>query len=107
MDKIAQLEDDLMDIEMLLQDSLNEATAKFTDEIKRLNSDLKAKTMDYIKEVMNEFDIYSTNLRNAALNEQEAFEKQIENMENISQDSEFNAKLEVVGEREPLIAWLE
>jgi|TARA_B110001450_G_C17283854_1_gene344607 hypothetical protein len=28
-------------------------------------------------------------------------------MENISQDSDFNAKLEVVGEREPLIAWME
>ena len=107
MDKIAQLEDDLMEIEMLLQEALNEATGKFVDEVKRLNSELRTKTMDYIKEVANELDIYSNNLRTAALNEQEAFEKQIENMENISQDSEFNAKLEVVGEREPLIAWLE
>ena len=63
--------------------------------------------MDFIKDVTNEVDIFSTNLRTAALNEQEAFEKQIENMENISQDSDFNAKLEVVGEREPLIAWME
>ena len=107
MDKIAQLEDDLMGIEFLLQDALNEATGKFVDEVKRLNSDLRTKTMDFIKEVANELDIFSNNLRTAALNEQEAFEKQIENMENISQDSDFNAKLEVVGEREPLIAWLE
>jgi len=64
--------------------------------------------MDFItKDVANEVDIFSNNLRTCALNEQEAFEKQIENMENISQDSDFNAKLEVVGEREPLIAWLE
>jgi hypothetical protein len=37
MDKIAQLEEDLMEIEFLLQDALNEATSKFVDEIKRLN----------------------------------------------------------------------
>ena len=108
MDKIATLEDDLMEIEMLLQEALNDATGKFVDEVKRLNAELRTKTMDFItKDVANEVDIYSNNLRTAALNEQEAFEKQIENMENISQDSEFNAKLEVVGEREPLIAWLE
>ena len=84
MDKIATLEDDLMEIEMLLQEALNDATGKFVDEVKRLNSELRTKTMDYIKEVANELDIYSNNLRTAALNEQEAFEKQIENAENIS-----------------------
>jgi|APSaa5957512535_1039671.scaffolds.fasta_scaffold167690_2 hypothetical protein len=31
MDKIAKLEDDLMEIEMLLQEALNEATGKFQD----------------------------------------------------------------------------
>jgi hypothetical protein len=31
--------------------------------------------MDFIKDVTNEVDIFSTNLRTAALNEQEAFEK--------------------------------
>ena len=51
MDKIAIVEDDLMEIEMLLQEALSEATGKFTDEIKRLNSELKTKTMDYIKDV--------------------------------------------------------
>jgi len=51
MDKIALVEDDLMEIEMLLQEALSEATGKFTDEIKRLNSELKTKTMDYIKDV--------------------------------------------------------
>jgi hypothetical protein len=51
MEKIAALEDDLMEIEMLLQEALNEATGKFVDEIKRLNGDLKTKTMDFIKDV--------------------------------------------------------
>ena len=96
-----------MEIEFLLQEALSDATGKFVDEVKRLNSELRTKTMDFIKEVTEENDIFSNNLRTCALNEQEAFEKQIENMENISQDSDFNAKLEVVGEREPLIAWLE
>ena len=40
-----------MEIEMLLQEALNEATGKFTDTIKGLNSELKTKTMDFIKEV--------------------------------------------------------
>ena len=69
MDKISELEDALMDIEMLLQEALNEATGKFQDEIKRLNSELKTKTMDFIKDVTNEFESFSVNLKNAALNE--------------------------------------
>ena len=84
MDKIAMLEDDLMEIEMLLQEALNEATGKFVDEVKRLNSDLRTKTMDYIKEVANELDVFSNSLRTCALNEQEAFEKLIENNDNVS-----------------------
>ena len=63
--------------------------------------------MDYIKEVTNEVETFSINLKNAALVEQEAFEKFIETMDQQSQDSDFNNKLEVVGEREPLVQWLE
>ena len=96
-----------MEIEMLLQEALNEATGKFVDEIKRLNSELRTKTMDFIKDVSNEFETFSLNLKTAALNEQEAFEKIVENMDQVSQDSDFNEKLEVVGEREPLVQWLE
>ena len=108
MDKIAELEDDLMNIEMLLQEALSEATGKFVDAIKGLNSELRTKTMDFVtKDVANEFETFSINLKNAALNEQEAFEKLVENMDQASQDSEFNNKLEVVGEREPLVQWLE
>jgi len=60
--------------------------------------------MDFItKDVTNEFETFSINLKTAALNEQEAFEKQIENMDAASQDTEFNTKLEIVGEREPLV----
>jgi len=108
MEKIAELEDDLMNIEMLLQEALSEATGKFVDAIKGLNSELRTKTMDFVtKDVANEFETFSINLKNAALNEQEAFEKLVENMDQASQDSEFNNKLEVVGEREPLVQWLE
>ena len=67
---------------------------------------MKTKTMDYIKEVTNEVETFSINLKNAALIEQEQFEKwfaEQENVDNESNDSEFNNKLEVVGEREPLI----
>jgi hypothetical protein len=63
--------------------------------------------MDFIKDVTSEFESFSVNLKNAALIEQEAFEKNFENMDASSNDSEFNNKLEVVGEREPLIQWLE
>lgn len=37
MEKIANLEDELMELEFLLQEALSEATGKFTDEVKRLN----------------------------------------------------------------------
>ena len=107
MDKINFLEDELMEIEMLLQEALSQATGVFTDEVKRLNSDLKTKTMDYIKEVGGEYENFSVNLKNGALIEQEQFEKLVENMENESQSSEFNTKLEVVGDRDILIQWLE
>jgi len=72
-----------------------------------LNSELKTKTMDFIKEVNSEYENYHNLLKNAAFIEQEAFEKFIENMDQVSQDSDFNNKLEVVGEKEPLIQWLE
>lgn len=48
---------------------------------------MKTKTMDFIKEVTNEVETFSINLKNSALAEQEAFEKLVENMENQSQDS--------------------
>ena len=59
MEKIAKLEDDLMEIEMLLQEALSEATGKFVDEVKRLNGDLKSKTMDFIKEIGQEYENFS------------------------------------------------
>ena len=107
MDKIANLEDDLMEIEFLLQEALSEATGKFTDEVKRLNSELRTKTMDYIKDVTSEYEVFSISLKTNALIEQEQFEKLVENMDGESQSSEFNVKLEVVGDRDQLIQWLE
>lgn len=71
MDKIANLEDDLMEIEFLLQEALSEATGKFTDEVKRLNSELRTKTMDYIKDVTSEYEVFSISLKTNALTEQE------------------------------------
>jgi len=71
MDKIANLEDDLMEIEFLLQEALSEATGKFTDEVKRLNSELRTKTMDYIKDVQSEYEVFSISLKTNALTEQE------------------------------------
>ena len=102
MEKIANLEDDLMEIEMLLQEALSDATGKFQDEIKRINGELKTKTMDYIKDIQNEYEVFSISLKTNALIEQEQFEKLVENMENESQSSEFNVKLEVVGDRDQL-----
>jgi hypothetical protein len=71
MDKIANLEDDLMEIEFLLQEALSEATGKFTDEVKRLNGELRTKTMDYIKDIQSEYEVFSISLKTNALIEQE------------------------------------
>ena len=107
MDKMANLEDNLMEIEFLLQEALSEATGKFTDEVKRLNGELRTKTMDYIKDVQSEYEVFSISLKTNALIEQEQFEKLVENMDGESQSSEFNVKLEVVGDRDQLVQWLE
>ena len=40
--------------------------------------------MDYIKEVVGEYENFSVNLKNGSLIEQEQFEKLVENMENES-----------------------
>lgn len=37
-----------MEIEMLLQDALGEATNKFKDKIKELNTEIQKKTVDFI-----------------------------------------------------------
>ena len=44
---VSVLEDDLMEIEMLLQDALIEATNKFKENIKDFNTDINNKTVNF------------------------------------------------------------
>jgi len=79
LDSCSELEDNLMEIEMLLQDALGESTGKFRDKVMALNSDMKGKTMDFIKFVMEETEIFHSTLKNASLIEQAAFETEVGN----------------------------
>ena len=103
------LEDNLMEIEMLLQDALGESTGKFRDKVMAINSQMKNKTMDYIKFVIEQSDIFHTSLKNYALIEQAAFEAEVADpdYQMPEDDPDFDLKLEVLGEKEPCIQMLD
>jgi len=110
MEAVAQLEDNLMDLEMHLQDALFESTNKFRDRVSSLNSAMKNKTMDFIKSVVEHSDQFHTTLKNLALIEQAAFEAECadENFEAPDEnDVEFNAKLIIFEDKEELVAMLD
>jgi hypothetical protein len=109
MDSVSELEDNLMEIEMLLQDALGDSTGKFRDRVTALNSVMKGNTMDYIKFVLEQADIFHTSLKNLGLLEQASFEAEITdaNFQMPEADEEFDAKLELIGEKEPCIQLLD
>ena len=108
---VTTLEDKLMEIEMHLQDALSESTDKFRDKVHSLNGDMKNKTMDFMKFVMEESENFHTTLKNFALVEQAAFETEISAEEfeipETGNDPEFDAKFEVLAEKEPCIGFLD
>ena len=110
MDAVAGLEDNLMEIEMLLQDALGEATGKFRDKVIALNSAMKSCNMDYIKFVLEQAETFHTSLKNHALLEQAQFEAEI-NEDNFEMpdenDKEFNARIEIMGSKEDCVTFLD
>jgi hypothetical protein len=106
---VSTLEDNLMEIEMLLQDALQESTGKFRDRVVGLIASMKNKTMDYIKFVIEQADTFHTSLKNYALIEQASFEAEISKDEFVMPDNdpEFDAKLEILGEKDPCIQMLD
>ena len=110
MDSVASLEDNLMDLEMHLQDALHESTNKFRDMVMEKNKAMKEKSIDYIKQVLEQADIFHTQLKNSALIEQAAFDLDL-NDENYQEpdkdDVEYYAKFDILVDKEELIAFLD
>ncbi len=65
--EIDQLEDNLMDVELKLQESLSGATADLQDRVKKVTDDMKAKTSSYILDVNGEMDQFAVLLKQYAL----------------------------------------
>ena len=75
----------------------------------QLNTSMRGKTMDYIKFVTEQAEVFHTSLKNYALVEQATFEAEISKDEFVmpENDPEFDAKLEILGEKDPCIQMLD
>ena len=62
-----------MEIEMLLQDALADATQKFKDKIKEFNNEIVKKTNDFTTFVNEQCSIFHEALKTVTLAEQIAF----------------------------------
>jgi len=63
-----------MGVEMKLKDVLEIATNEFKDKVKFIIESMRTKTLNYIKEVGNEVEIFYNQLRAYAIALQEQFE---------------------------------
>lgn len=86
--EVANLEDNLMDIEMMLQDALHASVQTFLEKIKALNGEMKQNTIKYIKFVADEAEKFNVNIKEVALKEQVEFENKVNNTDNGDFDPE-------------------
>ena len=78
LDLVNELEDNLMEIEMKLQEALSSAVNSFKEKITVINTEMKSRTITYIKFVGEESEQFNDRLRETALKEQEAFANRLE-----------------------------
>jgi len=78
LDLVNELEDNLMEIEMKLQEALSSAVNSFKEKIIVINTEMKSRTITYIKFVGEESEQFNDRLRETALKEQEAFANRLE-----------------------------
>ena len=98
-----------MEIEMLLQMALQEGVSVFQEKIKLINAGMKEKTIQFHKEVGEHAEAFHENLKTHANAEQLAFEERLAALgdNDPEDDDEFNAQLELLGEKEGLDGILE
>ena len=73
LDLVDELEDNLMEIEMKLQDALYNSVISFKEKIQAFNNDMKSKTINFIKFVVEESEGFSDRIRDAALKDHDDF----------------------------------
>ena len=99
-----------MEIEMLLQDALQDATLKFRDKIKDFNSEINKKTQDFIANVQEQCAIFHESIKTQAIQEQIQFTALFE-AEDVDapdqEDEEFNMKLDLFGDKDVLVGSLD
>ena len=71
--EVDNVEDQLMEVEMLLQDALFTAFGDFKEKTHLINSDLKNKTNDYIKKVLEAAEEFNKEFFTYAMGESVAF----------------------------------
>lgn len=92
---------------MLLQDALFTAFGDFKEKTHLINSDLKNKTNDYIKKVLEAAEEFNKEFFTYAMAESIAFIEEFtakqERGDAFDDDEDFNEKLVVLGEKDDLI----
>ena len=78
LDLVDELEDNLMEIEMKLQDALYNSVISFKEKIQAFNNDMKSKTINFIKFVVEESEGFSDRIRDAALKDHDDFVAKLE-----------------------------
>ena len=106
LDAVDTLEDELMNIEMLLQDALVQGFTQFHDMSTGILGVMKTKTIEFIKFVNEQAELFSEKLRDLALKEQVLFEERLNAMGDDlpgPEDEEFNDLLTLLGIKEETI----
>ena len=107
--RVDKLEDDLMTYEMSLQEALQIAVDKFKEKVQTNINEMKTKTQNFINFCAEQASTFDASLREYALEEQVKFIEQMEEQENFqdNQTEEFTELLELLIEKEPLVAHLD
>ena len=97
---------------MLLQAGLSESLQAFKDKTSSIISEMKLKTQEFIKFVNEQNEQFYERLKELAIREQALFEERIlanegDGDQDGEDNEEFNAQLELLGEKEPLVSLLD
>lgn len=84
-EEIDKLEDELMNVEMKLQDTLTGSTGEFFEKVKGIIELMKSTTQNFVTEVANEMNNFYSELKKYATAEQEKFETEYTSLQEKSE----------------------
>ena len=100
-----------MEIEMKLQDALYNSVISFKEKIQAFNNDMKSKTINFIKFVVEESEGFSDRIRDAALKDHDDFVAKLDAEEDFLDDENMSEEqqmyIDIMADRDILLQLLD